>query len=190
VSFSEVARLANVDRGTAHRHFLNREQLLREAVQYVSDKLRQAVFGGEEDLAAKRFASSEVMEQNARLIKFAMDNPELCRIWLFDMLTSGDPSADPFWQALAGSYGAFARTDAAQENANSEVLAIITLSSVFLWSIRARAHAHSDAEREKLAEDFAVECMRLSMYGILKPERYPEIAGFLARTFAARKAGE
>jgi AcrR family transcriptional regulator len=188
VSFSEVARLANVDRGTAHRHFLNREQLLREAVQFVSDKLRRAVFGGEEDLATKRFAATEVMEQNARLIKFAMDNPELCRIWLFDVLTAADPAADPFWQAFAGSYAAFVRTETAQENANSEVLAIIMLSSVFLWSIRARAHSHSDAEREKLAEDLSLECMRLSMYGALKPERYPEIAGFLAATFA-RKAG-
>lgn len=181
VSFSEVARLAGVDRGTAHRHFQSREALLKATANLVSDHLFKAVFGDERGGAKEpRFlGSSDIMEKNERLIQFGMNNPELCRIWLFEVMSSEEPTADPFWRAFLGSYAAFADSDAAEENLNSEALAVIMLASSFLWPIWVRSHAKSDRERKALARSFSDECLRLSMYGSLKADRFPEIARHL-----------
>lgn len=179
VSLSEVARLAGVDRGTAHRHFPSREMLLRETMKLVSDKLYEAVFTDESIQDSSFHSGSEIMKRNERLINFGMANPEICRIWLFETLSCEDPTADPFWQAFAGAYGAFAKTDAAKEDLNTDVLAIIMLASSFLWPIWVRAHAKSEAQRRRLAESFSKECLRLSMYGSLKPAYFPEIERYL-----------
>lgn len=186
VSFSEVARLAGVDRGTAHRHFQTRDQLLKATAKMVSDKLFKAVFGDSVAVSEVQFqGSADIMEKNDRLIRFGMENPELCRIWLFEVMSSKDPASDPFWKAFLGSYAAFAETDAAEENLNSEVLAIIMLASSFLWPIWMRSHAKSEKERRALAESFSDECLRLSMFGSLKSERFPEIARHLKGEKAA-----
>ena len=179
VSFSDIARLAGVDRGTAHRHFENREELLRATAKLVSDRLIEAVFGDRDRASKPIFEAAELLSRNERLIDFAMDNPELCRVWLFEVLSSEDPSSDPFWRAFVGSYQRFAATNGAQANLNTEVLAIIMLASTFLWPVWVRAHAKNEAERRKLALGFSNECMRLSMYGSLKPELFPEIARHL-----------
>lgn len=179
VSFSEVARLANVDRGTAHRHFQSREGLLKATAEKVSEKLTDAIFGENLPDQKTSFQSTEIMEQNQRLIKFGMDSPELCRIWLFEVLSSDDPMKDFFWRTFLSSYAGFAKTEAAQENLNVEVLAIIMLAGSFLWPIWIGAHAKSDAEKQVLAEGFSKEMLRLSMYGSLKPEFFPEIAEML-----------
>lgn len=67
VSFSEVARLAGVDRGTAHRHFQTRDQLLKATAKMVSDKLFKAVFGDSVAVSEVQFqGSADIMEKNDR----------------------------------------------------------------------------------------------------------------------------
>lgn len=183
VSFAEVARLAGVDRGTAHRHFHNREELLKATAKLVSDQLFKVVFGEDANGPDHKFSgSSDIMEKNRRLITFGMNNPELCRVWLFEIMSSEDPAADPFWKAFQGSYAAFSESDSAEKGMNADVLAIIMLASSFIWPIWVRSHAKTDRERKTLAQSFSDECLRLSMYGSLKAGHFPEIAKYLQGT--------
>jgi AcrR family transcriptional regulator len=177
-----VAQLAGVNRGTAYQHFQTREQLLEATAEWVSDKLYRAVFGDPEradDDAGADVDSRQIESINARLVSFAMDNPELSRIWLFEVLSSSRPSSDSFWQKYASSFERFAKTSLAQPGIDTEVLSVLILAGTFLWPVWARSHARSAKEREQMAERYAREVLRLSLHGTLRPEKYPELAARL-----------
>lgn len=193
ISLSEVAHLAGVNRGTAYQHFETREKLIEATADWVSDKMFRAVFGDPETIGERRVEQVDVADTTDRLTNFAMDNPELCRIWLLQLLSSSDPMADPFWREYEGSIQRFADTDLAQNGVDAEVLSVLMLAGAFLWPVWARSHARTDDERRGLAHRLAQECLRLCMYGSMQSERFPEIAERLgkkpAKPAKARAAG-
>lgn len=177
LSLSEVAHLAGVNRGTAYQHFETREKLIQATAEWVSDKLFSAVLTGDPVAMGERVVEKvDVAGLTDRLADFAMGNPELCRVWLMQVLASPDPAGDPFWKEYEGSLRRWAHTDLAQDDIDTEVLSVITLAGAFLWPVWARSHSRSVRDRRKLARRFADECLRLSMYGSLRPDHYPAIA--------------
>ncbi|RYE00548.1 MAG: TetR/AcrR family transcriptional regulator [Sphingomonadales bacterium] len=180
LSLSEVARLAGVNRGTAYQHFDTREKLIKATIERVSERMREAVFGGPEMAGERREQGAGPMEFTDRIARFGMENPELCRIWLFDLLSSEDPSADPFWKEYADSLGHFSRTEGAQKGVDSEVLSVILVASAFLWPVWAQAHDKDGKDRRALARRYARETLRLSLYGSMKAAYFPQIAERLA----------
>ena len=174
LSLSEVAHLAGVNRGTAYQHFETREKLIKATSDWVSDKLFRAVFGDPATVADRRL-ERDIPELTDRMANFAMDNPELCRVWLLQLRSSPDPAGDPFWQEYEGSIALFAKTELAEPNLDSEVLAVTILSGTFLWPVWARSRAANAGERRQLAHRFVQECLRMSMYGNLRCEHFPEI---------------
>jgi AcrR family transcriptional regulator len=186
LSLSEVARAAGVNRGTAYQHFATREALIKATLERVSERMREAVFGGPEMEGERREQGAGPMEFTDRIARFGMENPELCRIWLFDLLASDDPSGDPFWKEYAGSLAHFAASDRAEQGVDSEVLSVILVASAFLWPIWARAHDKDGKERRNLAERFVRETMRLSLYGSMKAPEFAEIAERLAKSDSRR----
>jgi AcrR family transcriptional regulator len=179
VSLSEVAHRAGVNRGTAYQHFRTREKLIAATIAWVSDKMFLAVFGDRATIGERRIEDVDMVDTTERMAAFAMDNPELCRIWLLQVLASDDPSADPFWREYAGSLARFAETELAQPNMDVEVLSIITLAGNFLWPIWAHAKQRSAAEKRGSAHRFAQEMLRLCMFGTLNAERLPQITAQL-----------
>jgi AcrR family transcriptional regulator len=176
LSLAEVARVAGVNRGTAYQHFETRDKLIAATAEWVSEKLYYAVFGDPKNAAERPNPDVDVAERTDRLANFAMDNPELCRIWLLKVLSSPDPASDMFWREYEGSTARFARTDRAKEHVDSEVLSVIMLAGAFLWPVWARSKSKSSAELRPLAHRFAQECLRISMYGNLRSELYPAVA--------------
>jgi AcrR family transcriptional regulator len=176
LSLSEVAHLAGVNRGTAYQHFETREKLIKATAEWVSDKLFRSVFGDPATLGERRVEQVDVADLTDRLADFAMDNPELCRVWLLQVLSSPDPSRDRFWKEYEGSLARFARTGLAQDSIDTEVLSVIMLAGTFLWPVWARAHGKGNKDRRRLAYRLAQECLRLCMYGSLRPDQYPGIA--------------
>src|SRR5246127_761129 len=92
LSVSEVAHLAGVNRGTAYQHFETRENLIKATTDWVSDKLFRAVFGDPATVGERQIEQVDVAGLTDRLADFAMDNPELCRVWLMQVLSSPSPS--------------------------------------------------------------------------------------------------
>lgn len=176
ISLSEVAALAGVNRGTAYQHFETRENLIAATAEWVSDRMFRDVFGDPETIGERRIEQVDVADTTDRVANFAMDNPELCRIWLLQLLASPDPMADPFWREYEGSLQRFADSDLAEEGVDAEVLSVLMLAGAFLWPIWARSHARSDEERRPLARRLVQECLRLSLYGSMRAERFPQIA--------------
>lgn len=178
VSVVEVARRAGVNRGTAYQHFQTREQLIEATAAWVSDKLFRAVFGDPLALldGADLPADSEDVEAaNDNLAAFAMDNPELGRIWLFEVLGSKQPSNDPFWRFYESSFKRFSKTALAQPGMDVEVLSVLLISGAFIWPVWVRAHARTTKERQQMLKRYTNEILRLTLHGTLRPERYREL---------------
>lgn len=182
ISLSEVAKVAGVNRGTAYQHFETREKLIEATAEWVSDRMFREIFGATPETLGERVVKEiDVAALTDRLINFAMENPELCRIWLLQLLSSPDPTRDPFWREYEGSLARFAETELAESDIDTEALAVINLAGAFLWPIWARSHAHGEAERGSLAKRFAQETLRLSMYGSLNANHFHEIAERLGK---------
>lgn len=176
VSLSAVAHLAAVNRGTAYQHFETREKLIEATIQWVSDKLFHAVFGDPETLGQRRVEEVDVAALTDRLCDFAMENPEICRVWLQQVLASPDPSQDPFWREYSGSLQRFAHTRLAKPGIDAEVLSVVNLAGVFFWPIFARSHAADEVERTELTRRFSHEILRLSMFGTMDAASFPQVA--------------
>lgn len=175
VSLSAVAHLAEVNRGTAYQHFETREKLVQATIDWVSDRLFRAVFGDPETLGERRVEEVDIADLTDRLAGFAMDNPDLCRVWFQQVLASPDPANDPFWREYCGSLQRFAATELAEPDVDAEVVAVLNLAGVFFWPIWARAHGEDERTRGKLARRFADEMLRLSIFGTMRVDAFPAI---------------
>jgi len=175
VSLSAVAHLAGVNRGTAYQHFETREKLIQATIDWVSEHLFRAVFGDPETVGERVVEEVDIADLTDRLAAFAMENPDLCRVWLQQVLASPDPANDPFWREYCGSLKRFAATDLAEPDVDAEVVAVLNLAGVFFWPLWARAHAEDEKTRRKLARRFADEMLRLSIHGTMKAQAFPEI---------------
>jgi hypothetical protein len=52
---------------------------------------------------------------------------------------------------------------------------VLTLLGAFLWPVWAAAHSRTAKERQEMAKRFSRESVRLSLYGTMRPEKYPEL---------------
>jgi AcrR family transcriptional regulator len=174
LSVSQVAQLAGVNRGTAYHHFPTREELLSTTKAWVSEKLCKEVFGdlAENDKQESRRDPRVVIEN---LANFAMENPEFCRVWLYDVLSSSQPASDPFWNLYKSHIDSFVESEFAQPGIDREVHAMLMLVSVFLWPVWARAHTQTATGRRKMAKRFSNEMLRLTLHGVLRKEQFPEL---------------
>ena len=175
LSLSQVANLARVNRGTVYQHFQTREELLAATTKEVSEKLCRAVFGDPtlaSDQGVDKIDARGVVEH---LAEFAMENPELGRVWLFELLSSSRPASDPFWKQYKSRFKWFAQSEFAQPGIDIEVHAVQTLIGVFLWPVWARAHVRSAKGRQQMAKRYSREVLRQSLHGTMRPEQYPEL---------------
>lgn len=180
ISLSAVAVLAGVNRGTAYQHFETRENLVAASLAEVSQRMFRAVFGDPETIGERDVEKVDMIATTERMASFAMENTDLCRIWLLQLLASPDPSADPFWREYVGSIGRFAQTPMAEPDIDVEVWSVISLVGNFLWPVWARAHSHSDAERGALKDRLTHEMLRLSLRGTLNKDNNSNVAEWLS----------
>jgi AcrR family transcriptional regulator len=180
LSVAAVAQRAGVNRGTAYQHFQTREQLIEATAAWVSDKLYRAVFGdpsvvSDQPGAGVHIDAEGIESLNDRLVAFAMENPALVRVWLYEVLSSKRPSADPFWRQYQSNFERFTKTKLAQPGVDAEVVSVLFLAGAFMWPVWVRGHARSAKERKEMSERYAREILRLGLHGTLRPERYPDL---------------
>ena len=187
LSLSKVAHLAGVNRGTAYQHFETKEDLIKATVAWVGQHLSETVFGqgsldeldaGDLDQAPR---SGPVYEFLTGLAEFAVENPELGRVWLFEMLSCEDPDQDVFFKRFKESIEIFARSEYSEEGIDAEVLSVILLAAYFLWPALVNAKARTRKEREAMSLRMRREVLRLSLYGTLRTEAFPQLQKLLEK---------
>lgn len=195
LSVSSVAKRAGVNRGTAYQHFQVKEDLVRATLDWVSEQLLEAVFGEEAgavpedrltpDLAHMPEMINRMAAFNLRLAEYAVDNPEIGRVWLFDVLSRDNPRDDVFYKRFEQAMQDLAASDASVDGMDVEVLAVLMLTGYFMWPVWVRAHARSRKARRRMAERFAGELMRLSMDGVLRADSHTILRAYLKRNLGA-----
>jgi AcrR family transcriptional regulator len=175
LSVAQVAQRAGVNRGTAYQHFKTREELIEATAVWVSEKIYHATFGDPEVAPDQAIEHISVDGLTYHLANFAMENPELGRIWLFELLSSRRPASDAFWRQYETNLALFAQTENAQPGIDTEVASVIMLASCFLWPVWARSHARTAKERQQMAGRFAREVLRMCLHGTLRPEKYADL---------------
>jgi AcrR family transcriptional regulator len=189
VSVAQVAQRAGVNRGTAYQHFQTREQLIEATTSWVSERLYRAVFGDPAVAQDQPVESISIEALTDHIAQFAMDNPDIGRVWLFELLSSKRPGNDPFWQQYLSNFDRFTKTEFAQPDVDAEVASVLTLAGAFLWPVWARAHSRSVKERRQMAKRFTREMLRFSLHGSLRPEKYPELDARVRKQPARRNSG-
>ncbi len=174
LSVTEVARRAGVNRGTAYQHFPTREDLAHATAAWVSERIYDEFYGGlhQEPELGKVFPPDVALE---RLCNFAMNNPELSRAWLFDVMTTQGVVTDPFWKKYVKELAEFVDSGYGRANMDVEVFAFISLSSALLWPIWVGAHAKGSKARAKMQARFVEEMNRLTLFGSLNPDHFGEL---------------
>jgi AcrR family transcriptional regulator len=105
-----------VNRGTAYQHFQTREQLIDATAAWVSEKMYRAVFNDPAVAHEQPIIDSRSIEAlTEHLADFAMENPEIGRVWLFELLSSKRPAKDKFWQQFHSNFQRFADTEYATD---------------------------------------------------------------------------
>jgi AcrR family transcriptional regulator len=180
LSVSSVAKLAGVNRGTAYQHFQVKEDLIRATLDWVSYQLLDAVFEGwdsdgkrpegfpQPDLEHLPDVINSMAAFNLRLAEYAIENPDIGRIWLYDVLSRKNPKDDVFYKRFELAMKEMATSDATHDDMDTEVLAVLMLTGYFLWPVWVRSHASGKKERKAMAARFASEVTRFSMRGVFR----------------------
>ncbi len=180
LSLSKVAHLAGVNRGTAYQHFETREDLVQATVNGVSEYLVETVFGhGHEEENTADPSRFPVFEVISKLVEFAVENPELGRIWLFETLASDDPGEDKFFKRFKEATESVSGSRFSEPGIDAEAHAVTMLAGCFLWPVWVKARARSRKERNEMARRMRREMLRLSLHGTLRAEQFPQLEKLL-----------
>lgn len=177
LSLSKVAHLAGVNRGTAYQHFETREELIKATVAWVSEHLSQAVFGRGSDSQGEN--AKPIHDYISGMADFAVENPELGRIWLYEILSCDDPSEDVFFKHFVESTHAFADSEVSEDGIDAEALSVMILAGYFLWPVWICARSHSPKERKAMSLKMRREFLRMSLYGTLRADKFPQLQALL-----------
>ncbi len=182
VSVSAVAKLAGVNRGTAYQHFNSKDALIRATLERVSQQLLEASFSPDErpdqlepgDLDPALVNTPDIVRGlvhfNVKLAEFTIENPDISRIWLFDVLSRKNPREDIFYQHFEESLRLFAASDACEPGIDIEAHAVMLLSGFFMWPIWVGGQARTKKERTEKARRYAGEVIRLSLHGVIRTD--------------------
>lgn len=180
LSLSKVAHLAGVNRGTAYQHFETREDLIKATVAWVSEHLSTTVFGQADEAGNPPDPGLRpVYQVITTLVDFAVENPELGRIWLFEILSSENPGDDRFFKQFMTATESLARSDLSEDGIDAEVLSVMMLASYFLWPVWVRGRAKTKKERLAMSQRMRREVLRLSLHGTLRAQAVPQLQKLL-----------
>ncbi len=164
VTVSEAAHRAGVNRTTAYQHFRTREQVVAAVIARVSMEVRR-ILGSD----------ASIGERIDHLVKLHLDRPEIARLWLFQVLSESPLPRDEAWDRFVGGMNALAASDRTQDAIDPEMLGIILLGATLVWSLLARRGPGGEPGAVHATERFTRELKRLLAFGVLKPERWPDL---------------
>jgi AcrR family transcriptional regulator len=174
MTISEVAHRVGINRGTAYQHFRARDELAAAA---------KLDFGRE--LNGLLVDEQPVGERIDRLLGFFLDHSELARLWVHDILGSRDGEPSESWATFIATLEASTKSGGTRDGIDPEMLGRILLGAPLVWSLWASRKAMAEEERRQLVQRLGREIKRLLLFGVMKPEAWPEMVAELeAASFA------
>jgi AcrR family transcriptional regulator len=177
LTLTDVARRANVNRGTAYQHFATREEVIAAVLDTTFRSTKATLDADVPDGLEARID---------RTVRYLVDHPELVRLSLFRILGGVPNPREDLWADYLERVRNLVAPPGGQPGADGDMLAVILLGATLLWSMR----VHTGAEPPAATDRYLRELKRLLLHGVLRPEHHPELARSVrAATPKAKRAG-
>lgn len=151
LTIAELAREMRVNRTTVYYHFESREKLIAEVTAWSSMQLADA-FRPERPR----------QERTEHIYRFVLDNPELLRMWMSDLLVKGDiRTMYPYWDELVQGIDEHFNSIEKEERVDAEVFCVNLLTSAFIGPQVFKSSVCPDADTQEIVERFKTESLRM-----------------------------
>jgi AcrR family transcriptional regulator len=169
LTVSEVAHAAQINRTTAYQHFRTRDELVRavteELIAEVGEYLEQ---------------QRPIVEHIDAVAGYFLERPELARLAIHWLL-SASPIPREGMQLFLQETRRLVEAGGARSDADPEMLGHLLMGVAVLWPLHARVEFEDEAARRAATTRLARELKRLLLYGVLRPEQWPDLVGDVER---------
>lgn len=169
LTVSAVARAAAINRTTAYQHFRTRDELVRAVTADLVAEVA-AVIGRPGPLA----------ERIDHVAAHFVDHPEIARLALH-LLLSESPFPREAWGPYLEEMRDLTASGGAQPDVDPEMLAHVLMSVALLWPLHARIEGEDEAAARAATQRFTRELKRLLLYGLFRPEAWPDLVASVER---------
>lgn len=168
LTVSAVAHAAGINRTTAYQHFRTRDELVRAVTEELIAELGAY-------LAGRR----PIVEHIDAVAGYFLEHPELARLALHWLL-SESPIPRAGMELFLDETRRLVGDGGARDDADPEMLGHLMMGVAVLWPLHARIAFEDAAARHAATARLARELKRLLLYGLLRPEAWPQLVGELA----------
>jgi AcrR family transcriptional regulator len=175
LTVTAVARAAELNRTTAYQHFHTRDELVRA----VSDELVA-------DVVQVLTDPRPLAERIDFLANYFVERPEIARLALH-LLLSESPFPRAAWDRAVSEVRKIAEGAGGRHGVDPEMLLHVLMASGILWPLHARSEYEDAASARRATRRLARELKRLLLYGLLRPEAWPELVASLEEDAPARR---
>jgi len=146
-----------INRTTVYYHFDNRDALI-DAVKDWSTR----------QLARPFTIDAPQQERVDYIIRFVLQNPDLIKLWIDDLLAVGDiRKSYPHWDALVEGIGAQMRSADSEDAVDPEVYSVILLTSAIIGPRVFKNSVSPEADTESIVQRFRGEQRRMLRHASL-----------------------
>lgn len=174
LTLSDVARRAGVNRGTAYQHFATRDDVVAAVLDSTFGTTKAAL---DADVPAGLEARID------QTVRHLVEHPELVRLAMFRLLSGVPNPREDLWADYRARVRRLVEGPAGRPDADADMLAIILLGASLLWAMRVQA----GAEPATATTRYLRALKRLMLFGVVRPERHPELVRALGRGRAAAR---
>ena len=168
LTVSAVAHAAEINRTTAYQHFRTRDELVRAVTEELIGEVGAY-------LAQQR----PIVEHIDDIAAYFLEHPELARLGLHWLL-SETPIPREGMQLFHHETRSLVEGGGARDDADPEMLGHLMMGIAVLWPLYVRGEFEDAAARRAMTARLARELKRLLLYGLLRPEQWPDLAGEVA----------
>ena len=169
LTVSAVAHAAGINRTTAYQHFRTRDEL----VTAVSEEL----IG---ELTAFLASQRPIVEHLDPVAEYFFAHPEVARLALYWLLSDSPPPRAGMDLFLNETRSALEEAGA-HSDADPEMVGHLLMGLAVLWPLSARIEFEDAEARRAATARLARELKRLLLYGLLPPERWPQLVAEVPR---------
>ena len=157
VSIAGVARAMGINRTTVYYHFKSREELIDAVKTWSAEQL------------AKAFNQDAPQQERIDYItRFVLENPELIKLWIEDLISPGDIRARyPQWDALVAGIKASLPVEDGVEQIDPEVYCVNLLTSAIIGPRVFKNSVDPSADIATIVQRFRGERQRLLKHSAL-----------------------
>jgi AcrR family transcriptional regulator len=169
LTVSAVAHAAGINRTTAYQHFRTRDELVRAVTEELIEEVRAYI-------ETRR----PILEHIDAIAAYFLERPELARLAIHWLLSEG-PIPRASTELFLAETRRVVEDGSALPDADPEMLGHLMMGVAVLWPLHARIEFEDGDARRAATARLARELKRVLLYGLLRPEQWPNLVSEVSR---------